>query len=98
MLITEREDIKPLLGMGWLRELNWTMRHIEKPTTPTDQSERNKIITPFEKLVQTNSTNKVTENKMQLKPGHIPIKQKARPIPCQLRNYVEKERNKLLKS
>ena len=30
MLITEREDIKSLLGMDWLREFNCSIGHIEK--------------------------------------------------------------------
>ena len=45
-----------------------------------------------------NQTIKVTEIKTQLKPGHLPLKQKARPIPYHLQNYVEKELNKLNKS
>ena len=36
MVITEREDIKPLLCMDCLREFNCKRRHIEK-TTITDQ-------------------------------------------------------------
>ena len=39
-----------------------------------------------------------TEIKIQLKPGHLPIKQKDRPIPYHLQNYVEKEINNLIKS
>ena len=39
ILITEREYIKLLLGIDSLREFNWTIRHIEKTTTITDQSE-----------------------------------------------------------
>ena len=37
-----REDIKPLLGKDWIREFNLTIRHIEKTTTITDQSEKDK--------------------------------------------------------
>jgi len=59
--------------MDWLREFNWTMRHIEKPTTQTDQSERDEIITQFEKLFKTNQTIKDTETKIQLKSGHPPL-------------------------
>ena len=50
MLITEREDIKPLLGMDWLGELNGTTRNIERSTTITDQSEIEKLFTNFEKF------------------------------------------------
>ena len=37
--ITEREDLKPLLGMDWLRDFNWTIQNIDSTTTTTDQSE-----------------------------------------------------------
>ena len=47
MLITEREDIKLLLGMDWLRECNW-MIQIEKTITLTDQSETNEKKTQFQ--------------------------------------------------
>ena len=40
MFITEREDIKSIFGMDWLREFNWTIRLIEKTTTQIGQSER----------------------------------------------------------
>ena len=98
MFITEREDIKPLLGMDWLREFNWTIRHIEKTTRITDQSEKDKIITHFEMLFKTNRTIKDTDFKIQLKPGHAPIKQKARPIPYHSQSYIEKEINNLIQS
>ena len=35
LLITKREDIKPLLGME-VREFNWTIRKTEKSTTQTN--------------------------------------------------------------
>ena len=54
MLVTEREDIKPLLGMDWLREFNWTIRHIKKTTTTSEQSEKYKIFTHIEKFFKTN--------------------------------------------
>ena len=94
MLITERQDIKPLLGMDWMREFNWTIRNIQN-TTLTDQSEKEK--THFEKPFETNRTCKDTKIKIELKPRHPPIKQKARPIPYHLRSYVE-EINKLIQS
>ena len=98
MLITEPEDIKPLLGTDWLREINWTIRHIEKTTTPTDQSEKDEIITQFKKLFKTNQAIKDNENKKQIKMGHKPIKQKARPIPYHLHNFGGKEIYKLINS
>ena len=76
ILITEREDIKPLLGMDWLRQLNGWIRNIESTTTTIDQSEDKKIAN-FGKLFKTNRTIEDTEIKIQLKRGHPPIKQKA---------------------
>ena len=54
MLITEREDKKPLLGIDWLRDFNWTIRNIGSTTTITDQSEEDKIFTKSEELFKTN--------------------------------------------
>ena len=91
MLTTEREDIKPVLGMDWLRDLNRTIRHIEKTTTTTDQTEKDKIIRNFEKLWETNQTIKDSDIKEQPEPGHPLIKQKARPIRYHLESYVRKK-------
>ena len=63
MHITKREDIKPLHGMDWLRKYNWTTRNIESTTTISDQSEKDKINTNFEKLSETNRTIKDTRSK-----------------------------------
>ena len=95
-LFTNPEDIQPSLGMDWLREIDWTIRDVEKRTTITDQLEMNKIITNFEKLFKRNRTIKNTENKIQLKTGHPPIKQKTRAIPKYLQSYVEKEINNII--
>ena len=98
MLITEREDVKPLRGMDWLREFVWTIPHIKKIEARTDQSEREDKNTQFERLFKMNRTNKHTEIKIQLKPHHLPMKKKARPILYHSQNYVEKEMNNLIKS
>ena len=71
MLITERDDIKPLLGMHWLREFNWTIRHIEKTTTLADYPGRGETVRQFKKLFKTKRTIKDTEIQIQLKPGHL---------------------------
>ena len=84
--------------MDGLREFNWTIRHIEKSTTPTDQSERYEKIAQFQKLFKTNQTFEDTEIKIQLKLGHTPKKQNARLKPYHSQNYVEKEINKVIKS
>ena len=80
MLITSREDIIPLLGMDWLRRINLTIRHVKMTTTLIDQSERDEVITQFEKLFKRNRTIKDTEMKLQLKSGLLLRKQKVRPV------------------
>ena len=96
ILITESEDIKPLLGIDCPQEINWTVRKIESTTMTTDQSKKDKIIAKFDKLFKTNRTSKDIKIKIQLKPGHIPTKQKARPLPYLLQCNVEKEIDKLI--
>ena len=56
-----------------------------------NQSEREKVITKFPDLFETNETIKDTEIKIQLKPGHQPIKQKTRPVPLHLQKDVERQ-------
>ena len=46
-LITEKGDLKTLLGMDWLREVNWMIQDIESSTETTDQPERNGIFNFF---------------------------------------------------
>ena len=43
MLVSEREDMKPLHAMDWRPEFNWTIRNFERATSGTDQLE-NKIL------------------------------------------------------
>ena len=81
MFITEREDIKPILGLDGLREVNWTIRKFKMSTAPINQSKADKIFTNFEKLFKRNQTIKDTKIKKQSKAGHTPIKQKTRPLP-----------------
>ena len=69
MFNTEREDKKPLLGMKWLRHFNWTTQSVESTTEPTDHSEKDRLITNFEKVFKTNRTIEDTEIKKQVKPG-----------------------------
>ena len=61
------------------------------------QSDRNEISEQFAKLYKTYQTIEDSDKKIQLKPGLIPIKQKARLIPYHLKLYVENEKNKLIK-
>ena len=49
-------------------------------------------------MFENNETIKDTEIKIQLKPGHFPVKQKARPVPLHLQEDVGRELEKLIKS
>ena len=86
ILITERNDITPLLGMDWMKKFKLTIGNIR--TEENNQSERKRVIEKFPDLFKNNTTIKDTEINIQLKPGHYPVKQKARPIPL----HLQKER------
>ena len=96
LLITERNDITPLLGMDWLKKFKLTIGNIR--FDDNNQSEKRQIVEKFPDLFENNTTIKDAEINIQLKPGHYPIKQKARPIPLHLQEAVGKEIEKLTKS
>ena len=95
ILITEKNDITPLSGMDWMKKLNLPIRNIR--TDENSQSEKKRVIEKFPDLFKNNTTIKDTEINIQLKPGHYPVKQKARPIPLHLQEEVGKELEKLIK-
>ena len=78
-LITKRGDIEPLLRINWLREIIWIIQGFESATNTTDQSEKDRTKTNFQKLLKTNRMITDTENKIQLKPGHPPKTRKPDP-------------------
>ena len=96
ILITERADITPLLGMDWMKKFKLTVRKIQ--LAETGQSEKERIINKFPDLFENNRTIKDTEINVQLKPGHHPVKQKAKPIPLHLQEDVGRELEKLIKA
>ena len=96
LLITERNDITPLLGMDWLKKFKLTIGNIR--LDDNNQSEKRQIVEKFPDLFKNNTTIKDAEINIQLKPGHYPVKQKARPIPLHLQEAVGKEIEKLTKS
>ena len=96
ILITERTDITTLLGMDWMKTFKLTIGRIQM--AENNQSEREKIFNKFPDIFENNETIKDTEVKIQLKPGHYPGKQKARPVPLHLQKDVERELERLLKS
>ena len=96
ILITERTDITPLLGMDWIRIFKLTIG--EKQVTENNQSVKKRIFGKFRDLFQINETIKDTEINIQLKPGHYPVKQKAKPVPLHLQEDVGKELEKLIRT
>ena len=96
ILITERTDITPLLGIDWMKNFKLTIGRIQ--LHEPNQSEEEKVIKKFPDLFENNRTIKDTEINIQLKPGHYPVKQKARPIPLHLQEDVERELEKLIKA
>ena len=96
ILITERNDITPLLGMDWMKKFNLTIGNIR--TEENNQSEKIRVIGKFPDLFKNNTTIKDTEINIQPKPGHSPVKQKARPIPLHLKEDVGKELERLIKT
>ena len=95
MLITKRNDITPLLGVNWLKQLPITINKISL-NNETNQSES--IYKKYHKLFNTNHTIKDAEVKIQTKPGCYPIQQKARLIPYHLQEDVKNELNRLIES
>ena len=96
LLITERNNITPLLGMDWLKKFKLTIGNIR--LDDNNQSEKRQIVEKFPDLFKNNTTIKDAEISIQLKPGHYPVKQKARPIPLHIQEAVGKEIENLTKS
>ena len=88
MLFTERDVITPLVGMAWIKKFNLTIKNIQ--AIENNQSEKKRVIEKFPDLFKNSTTIKDTEIHIQLKPGHYPVKQKARPIPLHLQEEVGK--------
>ena len=68
LLITERNDITPLLGMDWLKKFRLTIGNIR--LDENSQSEKRQIVKKFPDLFRNNTTIKDAEINMQLKPGY----------------------------
>ena len=89
ILLTEGTDITSLLGMDWMEKFTLTNGKIQ--LGETNQSEREKVFNKFTDLFENNETINDTEINNQLKPGHYPVKQKARPVPLHLQEDVKRE-------
>ena len=79
-----------------MKKFNLTIRNIR--TDENNQSEKKRVIEKFPDLFKNNTTIKDAEINIQLKPGHYPVKQKARPIPLHSQEEVGKELEKLMKT
>ena len=86
----------PLLGMDWMKKFKLRISKIQ--LADNNQSEREKVFNKFPDLFENNETIKDTEINIQLKLGHYPVKQKARPIPLHLQEDVGRELEKIIKS
>ena len=95
MLITKRNDITPLLGVNWLKQLPIT---INKISLDNEINQSESVYKKYHKLFNTNHTIKDAEVKIQIKPGCYPIQQKARPITYHLQEDVKNELNRLIES
>ena len=95
MLITKSNDITPLLGVNWLKQLLIT---INKISLDNEAKQSESVYKKYHKLFDTNHTIKDAEVKIQIKPGCYPIQQKARPIPYHLQEDVKNELNRLIES
>ena len=96
ILNTEKTNITPLLGIDWMKKFKLTIGRIQ--LTEINQSEKEKVINKFPDLFENNRTIKDTERNIQLKPGHYPVKQKARRISLHLQEDVGRELEKVIKA
>ena len=95
ILITQSDDITPLIGVNWLKQIPITINKILS-NEHTNQS--NNIHPKFHKLLETNHTIKNAEVKIQMKPRCYPIQLKAKPIPYHLQKDVKNGLDRLIKS
>ena len=72
ILITERNDIAPLLGMDWLKKFKLTIENIR--LNEENQSEKRQFIGKLSDLLKNKTTIQDSERNIQLQPGHYPVK------------------------
>ena len=96
ILITKRMDITLLVGKYWMKKFRLTIGRIQ--LTKNTQSEKGRLFIKFPDLFEKNRTIKDTEINIELKPGHYPLKQKARLIPLHLQEDIGEELEKLIKA
>ena len=100
ILITEKKNTQPLLGLDWLDKLEIGLQgsretNIIRSITTNEQGE--KIFKDFENLFKNSHTIKnLTTIDIQLKKDAKPIQQKGRPVPIHFQKIVKKELEKLI--
>ena len=99
ILITEKKNTQPLLGLDWLDKLEIGLQgshetNIIRSITTNEKGE--KIFKEFEDLFKNNHTIKNLTIDIQLKKDAKPIQQKGRPVPIHFQKIVKKELEKLI--
>ena len=94
ILITEKKNTQPLLGLDWLDKLEIGLQgnletNIIRNITASEKGE--KIFKEFENLFKNNHTIKDLTIDIQLKKDTKPIQQKGRPVPIHFQNIVKNE-------
>ena len=99
ILITEKKNTQPLLGLDWLDKLEIGLQrnletNIIRNITASEKGE--KIFKEFENVFKNNHTIKDLTIDIQLKKDTKPIQQKGRPVPIHFQNIVKNEPKKLI--
>ena len=99
ILITEKKNTQPLLGLYWLDKLEIGLQgscetNIIRSITTNEKGE--KIFKEFENLFNNNHTIKNLTIDIQLKKDAKPVQQKGKPVPIHFQKIVKKELEKLI--
>ena len=95
ILIPERTDMTPLLGMDRMKKFRITIGRIQ--LAENNQSEREKVINNLPDLLESRETIRYRDQH-PTETGTLSIKQKTRPVPLHLQEDVGRELEKLIKS
>ena len=99
ILITEKKNTQPLLGLDWLDKLEIGQQgscktNIIRNITTNEKGE--KIFKEFDNLFKNNHTIKNLTIDIQLKKDAKPVQQKGRPVPIHFQKIVKEELEKLI--
>ena len=96
ILISERTDIAPLLGIDWMKPLKPTIGRIHM--AENSQSEKEKLFIVLPDIFENIEKIKDTKINIQDELGHYPIEQNARPVKLPLQEDVGREVETLIKT